>query len=123
MLPDRITDRQWSDFQERGYLHLGRAEVSEIASLQRRIDEIMLGTAEIDYDEVMMQLDRSDGPDSRPGPQSRGHKGATLAYRKIQNLELDPLCSWRTCRNRCSATSARGPTARRRRSPATAPCS
>ena len=38
-----------------------------------------------------MQLDRSDGPDSRPGPQSKGHKGATLAYRKIQNLELDPL--------------------------------
>ena len=91
MLADRITERQWSDFQERGYLRLGRAGAGEIAGLQRRIDEIMLGTAEIDYDEVLMQLDRSDGPDSRPGPQSRGHKGATLAYRKIQNLELDPL--------------------------------
>ena len=34
---------------------------------------------------------------SSAGPQSRGHKGATLAYRKIQDLELDPLfCAFLT---------------------------
>ena len=91
MLSDRITDEQWQHFQEQGYVHLGRAEMDEIAALQRRIDDIMMGTADIDYERVMMQLDRADGPDSKPGPQSRGHKEATLAYRKIQDLELDPL--------------------------------
>lgn len=88
---DQITDDQWQHFQEHGYVKLGRADLEEIAALQQRIDDIMMGTADIDLDQVTMQLDRSDGPDSKPGPQSRGHKGATLAYRKIQDLELDPL--------------------------------
>jgi phytanoyl-CoA hydroxylase len=91
MLSEKITEEQWQKFEEQGYVHLGCATADEITALQRRIDEIMLGTADIDYDRVMMQLDRADGPDSKPGPQSRGHKGATLGYRKIQELELDPL--------------------------------
>ena len=91
MLSDRITDEQWQTFQDQGYVLLGRADAGEIAALQQRIDDIMMGTADIDYGEVMMQLDRADGTDSKPGPQSKGHKGATLAYRKIQDLELDPL--------------------------------
>lgn len=91
MLAERITDEQWQTFQDQGYAHLGRADADEIAALQQRIDDVMMGTADIDYDRVMMQLDRADGPDSRPGPQSRGHKEATLAYRKIQELEIDPL--------------------------------
>lgn len=90
-MDDQMTDAQWEQFEREGYVHLGRADASQIAALQQRIDEIMLGTAPIDYDRVMMQLDRADGPDSKPGPQSKGHKGATLAYRKIQELELDPL--------------------------------
>jgi phytanoyl-CoA hydroxylase len=91
VLLDQITEEQWQSFQEQGYVILGRADMEQIGALQQRIDDIMMGTAAIDYDQVMMQLDRSDGPDSTPGPQSRGHKGATLAYRKIQDLELDPL--------------------------------
>lgn len=91
VLQDQITHEQWQTFQEQGYVILGRADMDQIAALQQRIDDIMLGTADIDYDQVMMQLDRSDGPESGPGPQSRGHKDATLAYRKIQDLELDPL--------------------------------
>ena len=91
MLNAELTDEQWQQFNQKGYVHLGRAEPGEVAALQRRIDQIMLGEADIDYERVMMQLDRADGPDSKPGPQSRGHKGATLAYRKIQDLELDPL--------------------------------
>ncbi|HJP29081.1 MAG TPA: phytanoyl-CoA dioxygenase family protein [Candidatus Latescibacteria bacterium] len=91
MLSEQITDEQWQHFEEHGYAHLGRADMQQIARLQQRIDDIMLGTADIDYDRVMMQLDRADGPESKPGPQSHGHKEATLAYRKIQNLELDPL--------------------------------
>ena len=91
MLSERITDEQWQHFEEHGYVHLGCAEVEEVGALQQRIDDIMMGTADIDYERIMMQLDRADGPDSKPGPQSRGHKEATLAYRKIQDLELDPL--------------------------------
>ncbi len=91
MLREKITDEQWQHFEQQGYVLLGRADRDEIAALQQRMDDIMLGTADIDYDQVMMQLDRVDGPDSTPGPQSRGHKGPTLAYRKIQDLELDPL--------------------------------
>ncbi len=91
MLSEQITDEQWQHFEEHGYVHLGRADVEEIGGLQQRIDDIMMGTADIDYEWIMMQLDRADGPDSKPGPQSRGHKEASLAYRKIQDLELDPL--------------------------------
>ena len=91
MLSEQITDEQWQHFEEHGYVHLGRADVEEIGGLQQRIDDIMMGTADIDYEGIMMQLDRADGPDSKPGPQSRGHKEASLAYRKIQDLELDPL--------------------------------
>ena len=63
---------------------------AELTRLQERMDDIMLGKAPLDYDQIMMQLDRAPGKNS-PGPQSKGHKGATLLYRKIQNLELDPI--------------------------------
>ena len=61
----------------------------ELAVLQQRMDDIMLGRAPLDYDRMAMQLDREPGT-GKPGPQSKGHKGATLSYRKIQDLEYDP---------------------------------
>ena len=85
-----ITDEQWEHFWEHGYVRIGQVGTdAEFAGLQQRMDDIMLGKAPIDYDEIMMQLDREPGKNS-PGPQSKGHKGPTLLYRKIQNLELDP---------------------------------
>lgn len=87
-----ITDTQWAQFEEAGYLHLGNVmDDGELVALQTRIDDIMLGKASIDYERVMMQLDRDPERDNKPGPQSKGHKGATLLYRKIQDLEFDPL--------------------------------
>lgn len=87
-----ISEAQWATFEAQGYLHLGNVmNPGELEALQQRIDEIMLGTASIDYDQVMMQLDSDPENDGKPGPQSKGHKYATLGYRKIQNLELDPL--------------------------------
>ena len=87
----QITDEQWEHFSENGYVHIGQvATDAEFARIQQRMDDIMLGKAPLDYDQIMMQLDREPGKNS-PGPQSRGHKGATLLYRKIQNLELDPI--------------------------------
>ena len=49
----------------------------------------MLG--EIRYPELMMQLDSTSGDYGSMPEQSRGFKGATLAYRKIEGLEADPL--------------------------------
>lgn len=90
--PPRLSEEELRHFEVQGFARLGRVvPVAEIEALGQRIDDIMLGTAQLDYDQIMMQLDRVAGDDSGPGPQSKGHKGATLAYRKIQDLELDPL--------------------------------
>ncbi len=87
----QITDEQWEHFSENGYVRIGQvATDTELARIQARMDDIMLGTAPLDYNQIMMQLDREPGKNV-PGPQSKGHKGPTLLYRKIQNLELDPI--------------------------------
>jgi len=89
-MAQQISSEQWTHFWENGYVRIGQvATDAELVKLQQRMDDIMLGEADLDYDKIMMQLDREPGKNS-PGPQSKGHKGATLLYRKIQNLELDP---------------------------------
>jgi hypothetical protein len=88
-----LTNEQWQSYQDKGYLRLGTTlGPGELSALQERIDAIMLGTATgIDYGRLLMQLDSTTGKYEDAGQQSLGHKGATLAYRKIQNLENDPL--------------------------------
>jgi phytanoyl-CoA hydroxylase len=87
-----VTEAQWEQYERDGYLRLGRVLSDEdLAALQRRIDDIMLGRADVDYDRLLMQLDSADGKYENAGPQSLGFKGATLAYRKIQELEHDPV--------------------------------
>lgn len=87
-----ISNEQWQQYEEQGYLHLGRVVTdAELRALQQRIDDIMMGTAPVDYTRMMMQLDSTTGHYKDMGEQSNGHKGATLNYRKIQDLELDPL--------------------------------
>jgi len=89
---DGITEAQWAAYERDGYLPLGRVlSDQDLAALQRRIDDIMLGTADVDYERMLMQLDSADGKYENAGVQSRGFKGATLAYRKIQELEHDLL--------------------------------
>jgi hypothetical protein len=79
-----ITRQQWEFYDHQGYLRLGKVlGDDELATLQQRIDDIMLGSADIDYDRILMQRDGS-------GDQSKGFKGAALTYRKIQDLEHDP---------------------------------
>lgn len=81
-----ISDEQWSTYLDDGYLNLGQLLTDdELKALQQRIDDIMLGTADVDYDRMLLQL---DGAGTK---QTKGFKGATLEYRKIQDLELDPL--------------------------------
>ena len=87
-----ITEQQWSFYEANGYLKLGKLLADdELEALRQRIDDIMLGRASIDYARVMMQLDTDTGKSQDMPAQSLGHKGATLAYRKIQELEHDPL--------------------------------
>ena len=76
-------------FHEEGYLRLGRAvPVGQIEALCQRIDDIMLGN--IVYPDMLMQLCPSAG-DEKKARQSKEFKGSSLKYRKIQDLERDPL--------------------------------
>ncbi len=87
-----VSNEQWAQYHRDGYLRLGKvAEATELAEMQAEMDEVMLGTASVDYDRMLMQLDGESGEYSGLPPQSRGHKGATLEYRKIQELEYDPV--------------------------------
>lgn len=87
-----ITDEQWASFERDGYLNLGQVLApDELKELQTRIDDIMLGRAQVDYDRLLMQLDSTTGEYKDAPEQSNGFKRSTLAYRKIQNLEHDDL--------------------------------
>lgn len=84
-----LTNAQWQQYREQGYLRLGKLlDEGQLAGLCGRIDDIMLG--KVRYDEMLMQLD-AGGAYENALVQSKGFKGATLEYRKIQDLEKDPL--------------------------------
>ena len=85
-----FTDAQRAQFDERGYAYLGQVlDDDELGALQARIDAIMLG--EVPYDNMRFQLDSEDGVYGHTPPETVGHKGPTLSYRKIMDLEQDPL--------------------------------
>jgi len=87
-----ISAQQWADYDRDGYIKLGKLlNDIDLHALQQRIDDIMLGKAKIDYDRMLMQMDSDSGKYEDAGTQSRGFKGATINYRKIQELEYDPL--------------------------------
>jgi phytanoyl-CoA hydroxylase len=91
-MSEALTESQWRQYDQEGYVNLGRLlSDADLAALQKRIDDIMLGTAPVDYNRLLMQLDSTSGKYEDAGEQSRGFKGATLAYRKIQELEVDSL--------------------------------
>jgi len=87
-----LTDEQWMQYTRDGYLKLGKLlDDTELKALQDRINAIMLGEADVDYDNMLMQLDSDTGAYGDAKPQSKGHKGSTLNYRKIEQLEFDPV--------------------------------
>ncbi len=90
-MAQQITDDQWAQFEEEGYLRLGKMmDDDELAGLQQRIDDIMLGKVKV-HEKMYMQLDSESGDYSEKRKTTRGHEVATLNYRKIQDLEFDPL--------------------------------
>ena len=84
-----LSDDELQTYRDQGYVRLGKVGPPEtIEALCQRIDDIMLG--HVRYDHMLMQLCPSAGlPDK--SHQSREFKGSTLKYRKIQDLEQDPL--------------------------------
>jgi hypothetical protein len=87
-----ITSQQWNEYDEQGFIKLGKVlSDADLKTLQNRIDHIMLGKARVDYTKMLMQLDSDSGKYEDAPEQSKGFKGATLDYRKIQELEFDPI--------------------------------
>lgn len=82
---------QWRRFEDGGWVRLGRLDDATRDELATALDDIVLGRAEAPYRELLMQLDSSSGDYGDLGRQTRGFKGATLNYRKIQNLERLPM--------------------------------
>lgn len=80
-------DSHHETFMTQGYLRLGKIlSAAELAGLQRRIDDIMLGR--VRYEHMRLQrFDRDTGQLRR----TLGNQVATLSYRRIDDLEQDPL--------------------------------
>ena len=71
-----------------GYARLGRVLSEEgLAVLRERAEQIMLG--EVTYPGMFFQLDASTGR-YEDAPLGLGWQGPSLAYRKLEKLELDP---------------------------------
>lgn len=85
-----LSENEVRFYEENGYLRLGQVmSDAELAALQQRIDAIMLG--EVVYPGMFFQLDSTTGEYGDLGAQTGGYQGPTLNYRKIQDLERDPL--------------------------------
>ena len=88
---EQLTDKDWSRFEADGFLKLGRVVCAEeLDVLRKRLDDIMSGTADLEYGVLIMQLDRVSKEEESPGPMTRGFKGPSLNYRKLEGLEIDP---------------------------------
>ncbi len=75
-----LTDQEWAEYNEEGYIRLGVVyPEEEIDRLCERIDDIMLG--KIRYEGMMMQK----------CPSAEEEADETLDYRKVQDLEQDPI--------------------------------
>src|ERR1041385_2830360 len=84
-----FSEAELEQFWDCGYVHLGQVvPLAQIEALCERIDDIMLGR--VQYDHMLMQLCPSAGQPEL-SQQTKSFKGATLKYRKIQDLEQDAL--------------------------------
>ncbi|MBA3708348.1 MAG: phytanoyl-CoA dioxygenase family protein [Planctomycetes bacterium] len=84
-----FTTATWNAFERDGYLRLGpMLDATALAALQERIDAYMLGRRS--GDRLMMQVDLG-GDYGAMAEMTTGSKGTRLDYRKIENLETDPL--------------------------------
>ena len=76
-------------YHEHGWARLGViADESTLVSLRERADDIMLGR--VTYPGLFFQIDAPTG-DYADLTYGKGYEGPSLAYRKIEKLEKDPL--------------------------------
>src|SRR5207248_2908646 len=88
-LPDFPGDDQWRQYEQHGYLRLGRVlDDGQLLALRERMDQIMLGR--VRYPTLQMQLDTGGAYEDLPQAVA-GLPEITLAYRKVQGLEIDPM--------------------------------
>ncbi len=88
-IADSAIDEAIAHYREHGWARLGKLVPDEtLVKLRERADEIMLG--KVTYDGLFFQHDSESGryEDLEYG---KGWKGPSLAYRKVEKLELDPL--------------------------------
>ncbi len=88
-ISDAALDEAVAHYREHGWARLGRlADDATVEALRVRADAIMLG--EVTYPGLFFQHDSTTGryEDLEYG---KGWKGPSLAYRKVEKLELDPL--------------------------------
>lgn len=79
-------DVHHEQFVAQGYVRLGHVlSAEELAALQQRIDDIMLGR--VRYENMRLQVVEEGGEVRR----TMGNEVRTLAYRRIDDLEQDPL--------------------------------
>ncbi len=50
-----ITEAQWQHFENEGYVGIGQVTNDQmLATIQQRMDDIMLGKAPLEYNKIMM---------------------------------------------------------------------
>ncbi len=82
--------REVARFAEDGYLRLGQVAFSgHLQAMCDRIDEIMLGN--VRYEGMPMQRDTTTGEFGKLPARTFEESERTLAYRRIDDLQLDPL--------------------------------
>ncbi len=82
--------REVARFAEDGYLRLGQvASSGHLQAMCDRIDEIMLGN--VRYEGMPMQRDTTTGEYGKLPTRTFEESEGTLAYRRIDDLQLDPL--------------------------------
>lgn len=86
---ETFTDDHHAQFMAQGYLRLGQVLApDELAALQQRIDDLMLG--KLRYPHMRFQLDPNVA-DQDTSSRMMHHQIPTLNYRRIDDLEQDPL--------------------------------
>lgn len=89
MIDDAALDDAIAHYRLHGWARLGRlADEATLAPLRARADQIMMG--EVTYDGLFFQHDSETG-NYEDLAYGQGWKGPSLAYRKVEKLEKDPL--------------------------------
>ena len=84
------SSREHSQFEKDGYVRLGRLLSSnDLSTLRTRIDDLMLGNRIIDR--ITFQIDGHSNRYGNLSSRTSGTREHTLAYRRIDELHLDPF--------------------------------